>query len=490
MEKFFYQYLAKDAKGNVLKNQNIGLSIFIYQKDPLSKAIFSETHKVKSDANGLLRFRVGSGTPWSGNLDSLEWGKDTLFIEVQQDLKGGTAYASLGTFELMPPVNEFFSGIATAKAASGNKNAQGTCGSFIVAPDGNAGVGNLNPQHKLDVEGNIRLTGQMIVDDAILKVTNSSASPINHSNLFLGWENGNTEGTVAKFENVVIGHSAGKLADNMNMNVLIGKSAGEKLSGNSRGNISIGNYAGMSDAASQNTNNICIGEQAGQKMSDSMDSNIIIGEKAGQDATGCSSSVFVGRYAGQNNQADYNIFIGHNCGHHNTTGEANTFVGSMDTGINNTTGRWNTFIGGSCGENNVSGNYNAYLGHSAGHRSNGSGNTIVGHGAGHFCYTGNENVFIGHFAGKNENGNHKLYIANTETATPLVYGEFDNQKLVLNGNVGVKEANPERPLHVKDVMRLEPRSGAPSSPKEGDIYMDRNDHKLKVYDGTQWQACW
>ena len=59
-----------------------------------------------------------------------------------------------------------------------------------------------------------------------------------------------------------------------------------------------------------------------------------------------------------------------------------------------------------------------------------------------------------------------------------------------NGNVGINTNTPARSLHVSDVMRIEPRSTAPASPAEGDIYMDNIAHKLMVYDGTTWQACW
>ena len=48
---------------------------------------------------------------------------------------------------------------------------------------------------------------------------------------------------------------------------------------------------------------------------------------------------------------------------------------------------------------------------------------------------------------------------------------------------------PAGKLHVTDVLRLKP-SSTPSSPSEGDMYMDSTTHKLMVYDGTTWQACW
>ena len=43
---------------------------------------------------------------------------------------------------------------------------------------------------------------------------------------------------------------------------------------------------------------------------------------------------------------------------------------------------------------------------------------------------------------------------------------------------------------VRSLMRLQPLSVPPASALEGDIYMNRVSHKLMVYDGTTWQACW
>lgn len=58
------------------------------------------------------------------------------------------------------------------------------------------------------------------------------------------------------------------------------------------------------------------------------------------------------------------------------------------------------------------------------------------------------------------------------------------------GYFGIGTNDPKRPLHIVDVMRLQPRSTAPSNPSEGDIYMNGNTHKLMVFDGTTWQSCW
>lgn len=47
------------------------------------------------------------------------------------------------------------------------------------------------------------------------------------------------------------------------------------------------------------------------------------------------------------------------------------------------------------------------------------------------------NVFLGPNSGLQEEGSHKLYIANTNTTTPLIYGEFDNELVVINGGLTV-----------------------------------------------------
>jgi hypothetical protein len=59
-----------------------------------------------------------------------------------------------------------------------------------------------------------------------------------------------------------------------------------------------------------------------------------------------------------------------------------------------------------------------------------------------------------------------------------------------SGNVGIGTNTPARTLHVNDVIRLTPRANPPTSAAMGDMYIDSDDGKLYVYDGSVWQACW
>ena len=65
----------------------------------------------------------------------------------------------------------------------------------------------------------------------------------------------------------------------------------------------------------------------------------------------------------------------------------------------------------------------------------------------------------------------------------------EKMRIDSSGNVGVGTASPARTLHVNDVMRLEPRATAPSSPSAGDIFFNSSTNKLQCYDGTAWQDC-
>jgi len=130
-----------------------------------------------------------------------------------------------------------------------------------------------------------------------------------------------------------------------------------------------------------------------------------------------------------------NILLGSSSGENISTGSSNTFLG-VSAGRTNTVGSKNTYVGKFAGYNNESGNYNTFIGSSTGHWcSSGNNNTIVGCAAGQNNRDGNGNVFIGYQAGLSEMGSNKLYIDNSSTEKPLIYGNFDSNTVTINGNL-------------------------------------------------------
>jgi hypothetical protein len=173
-----------------------------------------------------------------------------------------------------------------------------------------------------------------------------------------------------------------------------------------------------------------------------------------------ASDTFIGAYAGNKNTTGYyNTFVGYGAGYSNTVGSANTFLGSY-AGNSNQTGSSNTFLGTGAGSPNTTGSNNTIVGFNAGFKGSsntilgyyagyyidGSNNTFLGNSAGFTNTSGNQNVFLGNRAGFYETGSNKLYIANSDTTTPLIYGEFDNQRLVVNGNLGIGTTTPQQKI--------------------------------------------
>lgn len=163
---------------------------------------------------------------------------------------------------------------------------------------------------------------------------------------------------------------------------------------------------------------------------------------------------YFGYEAGLNNTAFRNTFIGYNSGIGNTIGEDNIFVG-YNSGVNNIGGNHNVFMGRSAGYNNIDGNSNTFIGHRSGYNNqtgaqnvflgyysghnntDGEQNTFVGYRSGHNSQTGSGNVFLGYNAGSHEMDSNLLYIDNSNTPEPLIWGDFDANALRFNGIVGI-----------------------------------------------------
>jgi len=179
-----------------------------------------------------------------------------------------------------------------------------------------------------------------------------------------------------------------------------------------------------------NSSNVIIGSGTGTP--NTGDSNVFIGREAARINTTGRRNVVMGSQAGfQMVDGESNVYIGTIAGRDNISGTRNTGIGdSAGSGGGNsntclgiatgasTIGNNNTFIGGFAGTNVPSGNNNVMMGYAAGAFSNGTGN-----------------IYLGHFAGANAMGDNQLYIDNSDTATPLIYGEFDNRLLRVDGSL-------------------------------------------------------
>lgn len=388
--------------------------------------------------------------------------RDSTRINVNQNLKGAKGGFAIGGFDASKKSEpEDFLNVTPENTFIGYKtgysNTTGLYNSFIGYESG-----------KFNLSGS---------NNVFLGYNAGLSNTAGNSNVFVGNRAGYSNST--GLQNVFVGNGSGEMNTEGEQNVFIGTVAGKS---NSTGSSNIFIGAGTGYHSKTTLNNIFIGGFAGYYNTTSS-SNIFIGKYAGYMNSTGSSNLFIGDNSGESNtEGGSNTFVGNNSGKSNTTGGSNSFFGPV-SGYRNTTGYENSYIGGGAGLNNTNGTRNTYLGlSSGGGGTTGHNNVYLGHSAGAGSgVNGSNNIFLGYRAGFNETGSNRLYIENSDNDSnnALIYGEFDNDIIKLNGTV-----------NIRDVLKLEPRSSAPSSPEAGDIYFNSVTKKLMVFDGTAWQACW
>ncbi|MEY8849777.1 tail fiber domain-containing protein [Psychroserpens sp. XS_ASV72] len=223
------------------------------------------------------------------------------------------------------------------------------------------------------------------------------------------------------------------LSDNGSVALTLRKDGGIEPSNG----IKIGGNAGTSNTAATS---IFLGTQSGLSNTSGA-SNIGIGYFSLRSTTTNGSNIAIGTsalrdYVG-NAVPGNNLAIGHNTMGSLTGGTLNTALGigaMQNINFDTTT---NVAVGTYSLRNLGSGSGNIALGYSAGNLASGSYNLFLGTSSG-FNSSGNRNVFIGHNAGYNAPaGNDMLYIENTNSNTPLIYGEFLSNLLRINGELQV-----------------------------------------------------
>jgi len=100
-QSFKYQAVARDASGNVVADQAVGMQISILQSSTSGTAVYVETFTPTTNEFGLINLNIGAGTVVSGDLTTIDWSADTYFMKIEMDMIGGTTYEEYGTSQLL-----------------------------------------------------------------------------------------------------------------------------------------------------------------------------------------------------------------------------------------------------------------------------------------------------------------------------------------------------------------------------------------------------
>ncbi len=183
-------------------------------------------------------------------------------------------------------------------------------------------------------------------------------------------------------------------------------------------------------------NNLLIGKNAGAAFT-SGTRNTAIGENALRYHTTSTDNVAIGARAlsNPNGNSGGNVAIGADAGTTLSTGGGNVFIG-LEAGLVTNTGSHNVLIGHHAGRQ-FSVSNSTFVGQSAGWQAR-DNVTAIGRAAG--FRSGAGGVFLGYNAGSLETTANKLYIDNSSTSTPLIWGDFANDSLKVYGTFNINNA--------------------------------------------------
>lgn len=370
-------------------------------------------------------------------------------------------------------------------------------------------------------------------------------------NLAIGYEslNGNTTGSyntavgystlsknIISNGNTAVGHLA-QSASTGNGNTTVGHQSGTFKTGN--GNTAIGRMT-LSD---NGNDNIAIGSQATRNIIG--DDNVGIGTAIifateGSKNIGVGGEAIYQGYYTDNNIAfgfrtmrgdaswsfnnSYNIALGKESLRYVTTGSENIALGKLSfttTSAGLSTGDRNMAIGHGAGSNLTIGNDNLIIGYDndavsatgsnqidiadtiyinnstkkvglgtssptvlldieSGAASDGIDiNNTAADGDPRIAFQLSDVSFFTMGVDDSDADKFKIGTTSIDTSTSLV--------IDASGNIGLGNSSPARTLHISDLMKLEPRSTAPTSPAAGDVYVDSTSPEaLCIYLNSAW----
>lgn len=499
-----YQAILRSLDGTPMKDASVTIKFTIRKTSTSGAEVYSETHSATTNSLGLVNLNIGSGVP-TGSMAAIDWSAGPYFLKVDvNSVEMGitqlvstpySLYAKSAGNGLLGAAPDYY--VENTKIGIGTKTPTSTLSvkgsnpldSAIFEVKNNNGLtvfAVYNEGVRINIDENMKAAkgGFAIggfsgtkgtIQDYMRISGDSTRIYVNNAAMAKGTKGGFAIGGFG----TVKAPAASNFVSLTPTNSLLGFSAGCNITTGTK-NFFAGYEAG--EANTTGSQNVLIGDNAG--FNNNSNTNVFIGTSAGYTNSSGFGSVIIGDNAGYLNNGFRNIFIGREAGYYNSTGNDNVYMGAF-AGQKGTDGVYNTYIGTESGQFGTTGSNNSFVGHRAGYVNNGSdnvavgdlagsndnnyvnppstfsgsvflgassgsmqksgaGNTYLGAYAGRTNLTGAGNVFLGYSAGQNETGSNKLYISNTSSTTPLIYGEFyygdpAYQKVRINGKLEVAE---------------------------------------------------
>jgi len=100
-ELFTYQAVVRNSSNMLVANMHVSARVCIKQGSASGNDIYSESHVVQTNANGLMTFNIGEGTVLQGDFSTIQWSNGPFFLVVAVDPHGGEDYTITSTQQLL-----------------------------------------------------------------------------------------------------------------------------------------------------------------------------------------------------------------------------------------------------------------------------------------------------------------------------------------------------------------------------------------------------
>lgn len=500
-----YQGVARDADQQLIADTEITLEININKTAAAGETVYTETHTVTTDTNGVFSVVIGQGITISTEFEDINWAEDKHYLNVWLNNVeiGTTEFKSVPYTQAMGKWQAHINGVMPVgtgnsiyigEKAGENEN--------LNSVNNNIGLGLFALQSNADGYNNIALGSETLklnesgINNTAMGNRALSSNTTGNHNLAIGLDAMESNSTGSN--NIAIGEQAMQNNEEGNDNVANGFSA---LNANTTGN---NNSANGNSALLNNTsgnNNIASGFEALYSNTTGND-NIAHGFLSLHENTEGDGNIALGnRSLKLNTIGNGNIALGDNTLENNTSGGDNVAIGRFNlvnnqegilnvsmgkySLINNTDGSKNVAVGAKSMENHINGDFNVALGYGAlWTNETGEDNIAIGRFAG-MNHTGENSVFIGKFAGDYDtfhDMSNILIIDQGYDPSPLIYGEFDNSILSFGAKVGIGTREPTVPLNIQAANDASLNFGT------GYFVIGQEEFKNLVFDTNEIQA--
>ena len=100
-ENFTYQAVVRNASNALVANAQVGVRVNILQGTASGNAVYSETHIVNTNANGLVTVNIGGGSVLHGSFTGIDWSDGPYFLKTDIDPNGGNDYSITSVQQLL-----------------------------------------------------------------------------------------------------------------------------------------------------------------------------------------------------------------------------------------------------------------------------------------------------------------------------------------------------------------------------------------------------